>query len=66
MAEEVTEVVEKVAEEAEKVAEDVAEHLPEGGKLKAAATLVENIAKETAKDAHLVEDIIEKVLSLPQ
>ncbi|KAJ9166532.1 hypothetical protein P3X46_021272 [Hevea brasiliensis] len=60
-AEHVTEIVEKVAEEVEKVSEEVADHLPEGGKLKESVTFVENVAKETAKDAHLALEVIEKV-----
>ncbi|XP_057974238.1 uncharacterized protein LOC131162099 [Malania oleifera] len=59
--EHVTEMVEKVAEEVEKVTEEVVDELPEGGKLKKAVAFVENVAKETAKDAHLAQDIIEKV-----
>lgn len=61
VAEEVTEVVEKVAEGVEKVAEDMAEVLPEGGKLRGAAEFVERVAEETAKDARLVEGLIDKV-----
>ncbi|KAB1219985.1 hypothetical protein CJ030_MR3G020092 [Morella rubra] len=60
-AEVATEVIEKVAEEVEKLAEEVANQFPEGGKVQNAATFVENIAKETIKDAHLAEDVIEKV-----
>ncbi|OWM79987.1 hypothetical protein CDL15_Pgr006291 [Punica granatum] len=63
VAENVTDVVEKVAEGVEKVAEDVAEMLPEGGKLRNAVELVEHVAEETAKDAHLVEGLIDKVLN---
>ncbi|KAF2299731.1 hypothetical protein GH714_002908 [Hevea brasiliensis] len=62
-AEHVTEIVEKVAEEVEKVSEEVADHLPEGGKLKESVTFVENVAKETAKDAHLALEVIEKVFT---
>lgn len=61
-AEVATEVIEKVAEEVEKLAEEVANQFPEGGKVQNAATFVENIAKETIKDAHLAEDVIEKVI----
>uniref|UniRef100_A0A5B6YJ18 Uncharacterized protein n=1 Tax=Davidia involucrata TaxID=16924 RepID=A0A5B6YJ18_DAVIN len=60
-AEHVTEAIEKVAEEVEKVAEEVAEELPEGGKLKNAFVFVENVAKKTAKDAQIGEEIIDKV-----
>ncbi|KDP41430.1 hypothetical protein JCGZ_15837 [Jatropha curcas] len=60
-AEDVTDIVEKVAEKIEKVAEEVADHLPEGGKLKDAVTVVENVAKETAKDAHLVHQVIDNM-----
>ncbi|KAM3710234.1 hypothetical protein ACJW30_01G013800 [Castanea mollissima] len=60
-AEEVVEVVEKVAEEVDKVAEEISEHLPEGGKLRVAAKIIEKVAEKTAKDAQLVEDVIDKV-----
>ena len=56
----VVDVVEKAAEEVEKVADEVADKLPEGG-LKAAAGLIGDIAEETAKDAHIVGDLIDKV-----
>ncbi|PON41438.1 hypothetical protein PanWU01x14_289610 [Parasponia andersonii] len=57
----VAEVVEKVAEKVEDIADDIADKLPENGKLKDAVLLIEKIAKETAKDAHLVDEFIEKV-----
>ncbi|XP_059455356.1 uncharacterized protein LOC132185615 [Corylus avellana] len=57
----VAEVIEKVAEQVDKVAEEVADHLPAGGKLQQAATLIEHLAEETAKSAHLVDEAIEKV-----
>ncbi|KAK7852843.1 uncharacterized protein LOC111984981 [Quercus suber] len=63
-AEDVAEVVEKVAEEVEIVAEEIAEHLPAGGKLKVVATFIENVAETTAKDARLVEDVIDKVRAM--
>lgn len=61
IAEQVVNIVEKVAEETEKIAEDVGDHLPEGGRLKKAIIFVENVARETAKDAHLAEHLIDKV-----
>ena len=61
-AEEVAEVVEKVAEEVDKVAEEISEHLPEGGKLSVAVKIIEKAAEKTAKDAELVEDVIDKVI----
>ncbi|XVF17312.1 hypothetical protein REPUB_Repub10bG0109300 [Reevesia pubescens] len=62
--ESVVEVVEKVAEEVEKVADKVADSLPENGKLKEAVSFIETIAKETAKDARIAEEIIQKVFTL--
>ncbi|XVE86830.1 hypothetical protein DITRI_Ditri18aG0066400 [Diplodiscus trichospermus] len=59
--ESVVEVVEKVAEEVEKVADEVADTLPDNGKLKEAVSFIETVAKETAKDAHMVEEFIQKV-----
>jgi hypothetical protein len=50
-----------VAEQVDKLAEDVADHLPPGGKLKEAAALIEHLAEETAKGAHLVDKAIEQV-----
>ncbi|XP_011016870.1 PREDICTED: uncharacterized protein LOC105120399 isoform X2 [Populus euphratica] len=61
IADHVADIVEEVAEEVGKVAEEVADHLPEGGKLQEVATFVENVAKETAKDANVVDEIIEKI-----
>ncbi|CAK9159138.1 unnamed protein product [Ilex paraguariensis] len=59
-AELVVDVVEKAAEEVEKIADEVADKLPEGG-LKAAAVLIGDIAEETAKDARIADDLIDKV-----
>ncbi|KAF5444823.1 hypothetical protein F2P56_033922 [Juglans regia] len=61
IAEDVAETIERVAEKVEEAAEEVADHLPAGGKLKDAATFIENLAKETAKDANLVDGVIHKV-----
>ncbi|KAL6222874.1 hypothetical protein ACLB2K_006264 [Fragaria x ananassa] len=57
----VAEVVEAVAHKVEEVADDIADELPEDGKLKSAFEAVEAIAKETAKDAHMVDELIENV-----
>ena len=57
----VAEVVENVAEKVEDIADEIGNNLPEGGTLRAAFDLVENVAKETAKDAHIVDEFIEKV-----
>lgn len=59
--EEMAEAVEKVGEDVEKVAEEIEEKLPDGGKLKSAVTLVENVAKETVNDADKLEELIDKV-----
>ncbi|KAG5251019.1 plastid-targeted protein [Salix suchowensis] len=56
----VAETVEKVADKVDKVAEDLADILPEG-KLKQAARYIEDIAEEAEKDAHLVDEAIEKL-----
>ncbi|GMN33905.1 hypothetical protein TIFTF001_004414 [Ficus carica] len=58
----VAEVVEQVAEKVEEIADEIGDHLPVG-KLKGTFDLIENIAKETAKDAHIVDEFIEKVLN---
>ncbi|CAJ1936104.1 unnamed protein product [Sphenostylis stenocarpa] len=63
-AEAVAKVVEKVATVAEKVSEDVAEMLPEDGKLRKAALVVERASKEVAHDAQLTEQFIHKVEEL--
>jgi hypothetical protein len=49
-----------VAQQVDKLVEEVADHLP-GGKLKEAAALIEHLAEETAKGAHLVDKAIEQV-----
>uniref|UniRef100_A0A6N2MUZ5 Uncharacterized protein n=1 Tax=Salix viminalis TaxID=40686 RepID=A0A6N2MUZ5_SALVM len=56
----VAETVEKVADKLDKVAEDLADILPEG-KLKQAVRVIEDIAEEAEKDAHLVDEAIEKL-----
>ncbi|PUZ39294.1 hypothetical protein GQ55_9G279200 [Panicum hallii var. hallii] len=60
-AEAVVEVVEEAATFAEKVSSEVAEQLPEGGRLRTAAVLVEHASKEVAHEAHLAQDIIHKM-----
>lgn len=57
----VAEVVEEAATVAEKVSSEVAEQLPEGGRLRTAAVVVEHASKEVAQEAHLAQDIIHKV-----
>ncbi|KAJ6860216.1 hypothetical protein NC651_036547 [Populus alba x Populus x berolinensis] len=59
--EHVAEEIEKVAAVAEKVSEAVAEVLPENGKLKETALLIEHVTKATAYDAKLTQDFIHKV-----
>ncbi|KAJ9673918.1 hypothetical protein PVL29_023458 [Vitis rotundifolia] len=59
--EQIAETIESVAEKVEQVVDDIGNHLPEGGKLRQVADFVENVAKETAKGAHLVDAAIEKV-----
>ena len=46
---------------AEKASEEVAEVLPENGKLKETALLIEHVTKATAYDAKLTQDFIHKV-----
>ncbi|XP_024933501.3 uncharacterized protein LOC107427618 isoform X1 [Ziziphus jujuba] len=62
--ESVAEVVEKVAIKAEKVSSEVANVLPDNGKLKETALIVEHISKIAAQDAQLTLDIIHKVDAL--
>ena len=57
-------MVEDVAETVEKIADDIGNNFPDGGKLRSLFDLVENAAKETAKDAHIVDQFIEKVCIL--
>ncbi|KAG6741480.1 hypothetical protein POTOM_054740 [Populus tomentosa] len=59
--EHVAEEIEKVATVAEKVSEEVAEVLPENGKLKETALLIEHVTKAAAYDAKLTQDFIHKV-----
>nr|GLL39707.1 uncharacterized protein LOC109184813 [Ipomoea trifida] len=58
--EKVAEVVEHVAHDVDKAAEDFKEKLPEGS-LKNIVESIEHLAEETAKDAHIVEDLMDKV-----
>ncbi|CAN6679748.1 unnamed protein product [Malus baccata var. baccata] len=60
----VVEVVEKVAEKVEEVADEIGDHLPADGKFRAASEVVESIAREVAKDAHLADQLIEKAEAL--
>ncbi|XP_002522600.2 uncharacterized protein LOC8266813 [Ricinus communis] len=57
-------VVGKAAMAAEKFSAEEAEKLPDNGKLKKAALLVEGISKATAHDAQLTKDFIHKVDNL--
>lgn len=59
----VVEVVEKVATTADKALEEVVGQLPDNSKLKEAAQALENVSGIAAKDAQLIENIINKVLS---
>ncbi|KAL3845459.1 hypothetical protein ACJIZ3_002862 [Penstemon smallii] len=59
--EEIVEDAAKVAEGVEKMAEDIADDLPEGGQLRKAVDFIEKVAERTSKDAHLVDDFIDKV-----
>ncbi|KAE8666787.1 putative RNA-binding family protein [Hibiscus syriacus] len=59
-AEHISDVVEEVAEKVEKIADEVGDQLPDGGKLRATLELVEDLAEETAKNAHLAGDLIDK------
>lgn len=56
----VAETVERVADKVDKVVEDLADSLPDG-KLKQAARYIENIAEKAERDAHLVDQAIEKL-----
>ncbi|KAL9682771.1 hypothetical protein QQ045_014579 [Rhodiola kirilowii] len=60
-AEDIADVVEQVAEQVDKLAEEVSEHLPQGGKLRRTMEVIEDLAEETAKQAHLLGDVIDKV-----
>ncbi|XP_065880480.1 uncharacterized protein [Euphorbia lathyris] len=62
--EEVAEGIENVAEGIDKVAEELADHLPEGGRLQKAAMFVEDAAEQAAKNAHLLDQFIDKVQEL--
>lgn len=59
--EKIADSVEEAAETVDKVVKDVAEHLPEGGKLKDAAMFVDGVAEEIAREAHLAKDFLHEV-----
>ncbi|KAG6396976.1 hypothetical protein SASPL_143137 [Salvia splendens] len=64
----VAETVEEIADAVGKVdraAEDLAESLPEG-RLKQIVSFVEDLAEETAKDAQMVEELMDKVEELDE
>ncbi|XP_026390039.1 uncharacterized protein LOC113285348 isoform X1 [Papaver somniferum] len=61
----VAEVIEMVAEGVEKVADQVADQLPEGH-LKGAIECVESIAHEAAKDAHLADQFLDKIVEVEE
>ncbi|XP_031115678.1 uncharacterized protein LOC116019551 [Ipomoea triloba] len=61
--EKVADVVGNVAHEVDKAAEDFKENLP-AGKLKDIVEAIEHVAEETAKDAQIVEDLMDKVEEL--
>lgn len=60
-AEIIAEVVEKVAEQVEEIADLLDNKLPEGGNLKNAVDVVENVAKQVVKDANIAQHILTKV-----
>jgi hypothetical protein len=64
MAETAAEVVEDVAAAAEKVSAEVSGQLPEDGRLRHAAVLVEHASHEVAEEARLAQDIIHKVVPM--
>ncbi|KAL4196440.1 hypothetical protein AMTRI_Chr04g183170 [Amborella trichopoda] len=57
----VAKVVEKVAIVVEEVSSYIADKLPEGGNLKEAAILVENVSKEVVNNAQVAKDLIHKL-----
>ncbi|GJN20445.1 hypothetical protein PR202_gb07824 [Eleusine coracana subsp. coracana] len=57
----VAEVVEEAATLTEKVSSEIVEQLPEGGRLRPVAVLLEHASKQVAEEAHLAKDIIHKV-----
>ncbi|XP_019174136.1 PREDICTED: uncharacterized protein LOC109169710 isoform X2 [Ipomoea nil] len=61
--EKVADVVGNVAHEVDKAAEGFKENLP-AGKLKDIVEAIEHVAEETAKDAQIVEDLMDKVEEL--
>lgn len=58
--ENIVEAVEDVAEKVEKISEDILDDLPEGN-LKNAVSRIENAAEKIAKDAHQIDNMIDKV-----
>ncbi|WCJ18786.1 hypothetical protein M5689_001111 [Euphorbia peplus] len=61
VAENAAAAVEKVAAVAENVSTQLAEKLPQNGKFKQAAVIMEDLSKATAHDAHLTNNFIHKV-----
>lgn len=61
IVEDIAEAVEKAAERVEKAAEDFADDLPEGGGMRKVVDFVEHVAERAGKDAHIIDDFIDKV-----
>ncbi|XP_057763618.1 uncharacterized protein LOC130984923 isoform X1 [Salvia miltiorrhiza] len=62
----VAEVVEKVATAADKALEEVVNQLPDNSKLKEAAQALEHVSSVAAKDAQLIENLINKASDVKQ
>lgn len=56
--------VEEMAEKVEHFVDEIGNELPEGSVLKSTLEKVENIADKIGKDAHMVSDIVDKVMVL--
>ena len=54
--------VEEMAEKVEHFVDDIADDLPEGSALRDTLEKVESVADRIGKDAHMVSDLVDKVL----
>ncbi|KAK4387355.1 hypothetical protein Sango_2342100 [Sesamum angolense] len=60
------ETVENVAEAVDKAIDQIADHLPKEAKLRKVIHIVEDVAEKTAKNAHILGDVIDKLQEIEE
>ncbi|XP_011074788.1 uncharacterized protein LOC105159423 isoform X2 [Sesamum indicum] len=64
--EEMAETVENVAEAVDKAIDQIAHHLPKEAKLRKVMHIVEDVAEKTAKNAHIIGDVIDELQEIEE